>query len=196
MNHQLDDGGLDLIFRTARTYPQFSDQPVSTQDIKAIYDLAKWGATSANCCPLRILFIQGEQAKTRLLPLMSPGNKDKVASAPVTAICAYDSQFYTLMPHLFPHADMHSGYAKNPEKAAEAGHFNATLQTAYIMLAARALGFSCGPMAGFDAAKVDQEFFPDGRYRSILVCNIGHGDPESLKPRHPRLDFNQACEII
>ncbi len=196
MIHQLDNEGLDLIFRTARTYPKFSDQPVSTQEMKAIYDLAKWGATSANCCPLRIVFIQGKQAKARLLPVMSPGNQDKVTSAPVTAICAYDNQFYTFMPDLFPHTDMHSGYAKNPEKAAASGHFNATLQTAYLMLAARALGFACGPMAGFDAAKLDQEFFPDGRYRSILVCNIGHGDPESLRPRNRRLDFDQACEII
>ncbi len=196
MSQQLDDQGLDLLFRTARTYPKFTDQPVSPQDIKAIYDLAKWGATSANCCPLRIVFIQGESAKARLLPMMSPGNQDKVASAPVTAICAYDRQFYTFMPDLFPHADMHSGYAKNPEKAATAGQFNATLQTAYIMLAARALGFSCGPMAGFDAAKVDQEFFPDGRYRSILICNIGHGDPASIRPRGPRPDFDQACEIL
>ena len=193
----LDDHALDVLFRTARTYNAFSG-PVTDEDLRRIYDLMKWGPTTANSCPARFVFVRSAEAKKKLEPCLSDGNRAKTMAAPVTAIVAYDTRFYDLLPKLFPHdqtaRSWFAGEAK--EKAtAMAALRNGSLQGAYFMLAARAAGFDCGPMSGFDNAKVDAAFFPDGRWKSNFLCNIGRGDPASLFPRNPRLAFDEACRI-
>jgi 3-hydroxypropanoate dehydrogenase len=194
---RLDDPAQDAIFRTARTQNGWLPTPVSDAELRALYDLMKWGPTSANCSPARLLFLRTPEAKARLLPALSPGNVDKTKAAPVTAIIGYDSRFYELLPTLFAHRpDMPENFRKNPKLAETTGCSTGTLQGAYLMIAARALGLDVGGMSGFDNAKVDAEFFPDGRVKSNFLCNLGHGDPSKVMGRLPRLDFDQACTLL
>ena len=192
----LPDDGLDLIFREARTQNAWSDQPVGEVLLEAVYDLAKWGPTSANCSPMRVIFVTGKEAKERLRPCLIPGNVDKTMAAPATAIVAYDTRFHEHLPKLFPHTDAKSWFDGNDALIEETAFRNSSLQGAYLMIAARSLGLDCGPMSGFDAAKLNAEFFPDGRFKANFLCNIGHGDSEGLFPRSPRFDFDDVCQIL
>ena len=192
---QLDDPALDRIFRDAHTHNLFVG-PITDDDLQAIYNLAKWGPTTANSCPGRFVFVRSAEAKERLRPALSAGNLAKTIAAPVTAIVAHDIEFYEKLPVLFPHTDARSWFAGKPEahilRAALQG---GTLQGAYFIVAARALGFDCGPMGGFDNVKVDAAFFPDGKWKSNFLINLGHGDPAKVHPRNPRPTFDEACRI-
>ncbi|AQV97374.1 malonic semialdehyde reductase [Cupriavidus necator] len=210
MNKRLSEDGMDLIFREARTHNAWLNQPVSDETLRQLYDLMKWGPTSANCSPARILFLRTPEAKQRLLPALAPGNVEKTMAAPVTAIIAFDIKFYELLPKLFPHADARSWFTDTPELALTTARRNSSLQGAYFMIAARSLGLDCGPMSGFDNAKVDHEFFPadpkenafqleyfpDSHVKSNFLCNLGYGDPAKLFPRSPRLEFDEACKLL
>ena len=197
MGGKLDDAALDTLFRKARTQNGWLPTPVSDAELRAIYDVMKWGPTSANCCPARLLFLRTPEAKARLLPALSPGNVDKTKAAPVTAIIGYDTRFYELMVKLFPHRpDMADNFKNNPTLAQITAFRNGTLQGAYFLFAARAVGLDIGGMSGFDNAKVDAEFFPDGRVKSNFLCNVGHGDPSKVMPRLPRLAFEEACTLL
>lgn len=209
MNKQLNEEGLDLLFREARTFNAWQDKPVSDDVLKQIYDLMKWGPTSVNCCPARIIFLRTPEAKQRLLPALAPGNVEKTMAAPVTAIIGYDGKFYEQLPKLFPHTDARAWFVNTPELAEVTARRNSSLQGAYFMIAARALGLDCGPMSGFDQAKVDHEFFPaergtdfgyeyfpDSHIKTNFLCNLGYGDPAKLHPRSPRLDFDDACKLL
>ena len=194
----LDQAALDRLFFQARTQNGWLPTPVSDAELGRIYDIMKMAPTSANSCPARILFLRTAEAKARLLPALSPGNVDKTKQAPVTAIIGYDTRFYEWLPKkLFSHRpDMAENYAKNPALAEIVAFRNGTLQGAYFMLAARAIGLDVGGMSGFDNAKVDAEFFPDGRVKSNFLCNVGRGDPAKVLPRLPRLDFEEACALL
>jgi 3-hydroxypropanoate dehydrogenase len=195
----LDAVGRDLLFRAARTYSAWLDRPVDDAKLVELYDLLKWGPTSANGLPLRVLFLKSREAKERLRPALSPGNVDKTMAAPVTAILAYDTRFYEFLPETFPHEPEAVSWFTGPGKervAEETAFRNSSLQGGYFILAARAVGLDCGPMSGFDRAKVDAEFFPDGRWRSNFLCNLGYGDPSKLPPRNPRLPFETVCRIL
>jgi 3-hydroxypropanoate dehydrogenase len=197
MTTMLDDAGLDLILRKARTQNGWLDKPVSDDQLRAIYDIMRVGPTSANSCPARILFLRTPEAKARLLPALSPGNVDKTKAAPVTAIIGYDTRFFEFFPKLFPHRpEMRDAFANNPKNAEITAFRNGTLQGAYFMIAARAVGLDVGGMSGFDNAKVDAEFFPDGRVKSNFLCNVGHGDPAKVLAKLPRLDFDEACRLL
>lgn len=192
----LSNSALDQLFVTARTYNQFHDQPVTPDLLRQLWDLARLGPTSANCSPLRVVFITSAEGKERLRPALSAGNVDKTMAAPVTAIFAQDMQFYDRLPELFPHVDARPWFTGSPERIEENAFRNSSLQAAYVILAARALGLDCGPMSGFDPAALDAEFFPDGRYKSNFLCNLGYGKADELKPRLPRLTFDDACQIV
>jgi nitroreductase len=192
---RLEDAALDQLFLSARTYNAWLDKPVPEATLRALYDLMKWGPTSANCCPLRIVFVQSPAAKERLVACMNPGNVDKTRQAPVTAVLAMDMAFYEKLPLLFPHADARSWFAGKPAAIESTAFRNSSLQGGYFILAARALGLDCGPMSGFDAAKLNAAFFADGRLRVNFVCSLGYGDPASLFARSPRLPFDEACAI-
>ena len=198
MRPTLDQAGLDLLFLQARTQNGWLPTPVSDAELRRLYDIMKMGPTSANSCPARILFLRTAAAKARLLPALSPGNVEKTTQAPVTAIIGYDLQFHEwLAKKLFAHRpDMAESYAKNAALTQTVAFRNGTLQGAYFMLAARAIGLDVGGMSGFDNAKVDAEFFPDGRVKSNFLCNLGHGDPSKVLPRLPRLDFEEACALL
>jgi 3-hydroxypropanoate dehydrogenase len=211
VNSILNDDGLNLLFREARTHSAWLNQPVTDETLRQLYDLMKWAPTSANCNPARIVFLRTNEAKERLVPALSPGNVDKVRNAPVTAIIAYDLNFYEKLPTLFPHnPGMRDHFASTPELVDTTAKRNSSLQGAYLILAARALGLDCGPMSGFDNAKVDEEFFaagksdrstdeeffPEGHLKSNFLCNLGYGDASTLHPRGPRLDFDQACTLL
>jgi len=194
----LDQAGLDLLFLQARTQNGWLPTPVSDEQLRRLYDIMRMGPTSANSCPARVLFLRTSAAKARLLPALSPGNVEKTKQAPVTAIIGYDTRFYEWLPKkLFAHRpDMAENYAKNPALTETVAFRNGTLQGAYFMLAARAIGLDIGGMSGFDNAKVDAEFFPDGRVKSNFLCNLGHGDPTKVLARLPRLDFDEACALL
>ncbi|MEE8188987.1 MAG: malonic semialdehyde reductase [Kiloniellales bacterium] len=196
MSKILNDSGLDLLFREARTHSHWLDGEVSDVLLQAVYDLAKMPPTSANCSPMRVLFLRSREAKERLRPALMEGNVDKTMAAPATAVIAYDTEFYELLPRLFPHEDARAWFAGNEALIEETAFRNGTLQGAYFMLAARALGLDCGPMSGFGREAVDREFFPDGRVKSNFLCNLAYGDAGKLHPRSPRLDFDDACEIL
>jgi 3-hydroxypropanoate dehydrogenase len=190
---QLDDAGLDLIFRKARTRNAWQDQPVTDAMLRAIYELAKMGPTSANSCPGRFVFVRSRAAKERLRPHLLSMNVNKTMQAPCCVIVAYDTRFYDLLPKLFPSRDFRSGFAADATLSEQTAFRNGTLQGAYFLIAARALGLDCGPMSGFNRATLDAEFFADGRWRSNFLCNIGYGGDENLFPRNPRPDFEEAC---
>ena len=197
MAGKVDDAAVDVLFRNARTQNGWLPTPVSDAQLRAIYDVMKWGSTSANCCPARLIFLRTPEAKARLIPALSPGNVDKTKAAPVTAIIGYDTRFYELLSQLFPHrSDMAENYKNNATLAQTTAFRNGTLQGAYFMLATRAVGLDIGGMSGFDNAKVDAEFFPDGRVKSNFLCNVGHGDPSKVLPRLPRLAFEEACTLL
>jgi 3-hydroxypropanoate dehydrogenase len=193
----LDPAGLDLLFREARSHNKWSEEPVSDETLQELYDLLKFGPTSANCSPARFLFLRSKEAKERLAPALSSGNLAKTMAAPVTAIVAYDPKFYEKLPKLFPHnPDAVSWFTSNDSLAATTAFRNGTLQGAYLMLAARSLGLDTGGMSGFDNAKVDAEFLSGYGWRSNFLVNIGHGDPAGLFNRSPRLDFEEACKLL
>lgn len=192
----LNKDALDTLFTEARSHNGWLDKPVSETQINQIYELMKFGPTAANTCPARITFVQSSEAKEKLKPHLDEGNVDKAMAAPAVAIIAYDTEFYEKLGKLFPHTDAKSWYEGNPEKIKSVGEMNATLQGAYFMLTARSVGLDCGPMGGFNAETLDQEFFPDGKTKSIFICAIGSGDQSKLFPRSPRLSFDEACKII
>ncbi len=210
MSPRVPDQALDVLFREARTFGSWLPKPVSDELLRAVYDLMKWGPTSMNGCPLRILFLRTQESKERLRAALSPGNVQKTMSAPVTAILANDMQFYEKLPKLAPHnPKARSLFENSPELADATARRNATLQGAYFILAARAMGLDCGPMSGFDNARVDQEFFgagleregvceeyAPGRLKSNFLCNLGYGDAAKVHPRLPRLEFDEACKLL
>ncbi len=166
------------------------------ETLREVYDLARMGPTSANSTPARFVFLESEAAKARLLPALAPLNVEKTKAAPVTVIVAWDTEFYEKLPQLFPHADMRSYFVGNPSLIDETAFRNSSLQGGYFILAARAIGLDCGPMSGFDKAKVNAEFFPDGKWKVNFLCNLGYGDPSKLFPRSPRLEFDEACRVL
>jgi 3-hydroxypropanoate dehydrogenase len=207
----LPDPALDQLFRTARSYYAFLDTPVSDDTLQKLYDVMKWAPTSGNLSPARFVFLRSAEAKRRLVPALAPANVDKVMRAPITAIVAYDLKFYDRQPQLLPHnPKMRELFAQSPELVEVTARRNSSLQGAYLMLAARALGLDCGPISGFDNKKVDDEFFaagqpcegaeeeflPEGRIKSNFLCNLGYGDPARLHERLPRLAFNEACMVL
>ena len=198
MRPTLDDAGLKLLFTEARTQNGWLPTPVSDDQLRRIYEIAKTGPTSTNALPARFVFLRTPEAKARLLPALSPGNVDKTRQAPVTVIIGYDTRFFEWMPKkLFSHRpEMADNYAKNAALTEVVAFRNGTLQGAYFMLAARAVGLDVGGMSGFDNARVDAEFFPDGRIKSNFLCNIGHGDPSKVMVKLPRLDFDEACTLL
>jgi 3-hydroxypropanoate dehydrogenase len=186
---------LDQLFRQARTHWVWRPEPVPIELLKEVYALASLGPTSANSSPARFVFITTPEAKERLRPSLSSSNVEKTMAAPVTVIVAWDTEFYEKLPQLFPARDMRSIFAGNPAVIHETAFRNGTLQGAYLMLAARALGLDCGPMSGFDQQKVNAEFFPDGKWKANFLINLGYGDPGKLFPRNPRLGFDEACRV-
>jgi 3-hydroxypropanoate dehydrogenase len=184
---------LAAIFREARTFTHWQARPVSESLVEAAFALACLGPTSANCQPLRLVLVRSAAAKERLLPCVSSGNYEKVRTAPITAIVAYDRHFFEALPRLYPHSDARGWFTSNAALAEETGFRNSSLQGAYFILALRTQGLDCGPMSGFDAGKVDAAFFPDGRCRTNFLLNIGYGDRGSLRPRLPRLRFDEAA---
>jgi 3-hydroxypropanoate dehydrogenase len=208
--HKLNDDALNLLFRDARSYNAWLNRPVEDDTLRQLYDLAKWGPTSANAGPARFMFVRSQKAKERLRPALSPGNVEKTMTAPVTVIIAYDLKFYDKLPKLYPHNPaMRDVFANNPQLVEVTAKRNSSLQGAYLMLAACALGLDCGPMSGFDNARVDeeffaagrcedceQEFFPEGHVKSNFLCNLGYGDRSKLHPRSPRLEFTEACTLL
>ena len=193
----VDDGALDLLFRKARSHNGWLDQPVTDELLRQLYELMKWGPTSANCSPARVVFVRTPANKERVRPALSPNNIEKTMTAPVIAIVAYDSRFYEHLRQLFPrNPQVGDLFASNATLSATTAFRNGTLQGGYFLLAARAVGLDCGPMSGFDNAKIDAEFFPDGRFKSNFLCGLGHGDPAKLYPRSPRLAFEEACTLL
>lgn len=205
MTSALSNDALDVLFRKARTHNVWLDKPVSDELLRQLYELMKYGPTSANCSPARILFLRTREAKERLRPALSPGNVEKTMQAPVTAIVGYDLKFFEQMPNLFPHNPANRDTFANNSKVSEVTAFrNGTLQGAYMILAARSLGLDCAPMSGFDNAKVDNEFFSSTagnppefiEVKSNFLCNLGYGDHSRLFPRNPRLAFEEACALL
>jgi len=211
MAQAVDERALNSLFREARSFAKWQPRPVSDQTLHDLYELLKWGPTSANAGPARFAFLRSKESKERLRPALAPLNVEKTMTAPVTVIIAYDLKFYEQVPKLFPHSP---GTAKlfegNSEMAQTTAKRNSSLQGAYLIMAARALGLDCGPMSGFDQAKVDeeffaagkpcfgcdQEFFPEGHVKTNFLCNLGYGDPSALHPRLPRLPFGEACSLL
>ncbi len=192
----LDDASLDLIFRNARTHSAWTGEPVSDETLHALYGITKFGPTSANCSPARFVFLRSQAAKERLLPALSRGNVAKTMSAPITVIVAHDPAFYDQLPRLSPNVDARSWFAGNAALAEETAFRNGTLQGGYLMIAARALGLDAGGMSGFDRGAVDSAFFTMSGFKSNFLINLGHGEAGALAPRAPRLEFDEACEIL
>jgi 3-hydroxypropanoate dehydrogenase len=187
---------LNQLFREARTHWVWRNEAVPIELLKQAYEIARFGPTSANSSPARFVFITTPEAKERLRPALAPGNVEKTMTAPVTVIVAYDTEFHEKLPQLFPARDMRSVFAGNAALLQETAFRNGTLQGAYLIVAARALGLDCGPMSGFDQQKVNAEFFADGKWKSNFLINIGYGDPAKLFPRNPRLGFDEACRVL
>ncbi|WP_432719348.1 malonic semialdehyde reductase [Jeongeupia wiesaeckerbachi] len=196
MSQTLSTAALDQLFREARTFSYFDDRAVEDATIHALYDLLKFGPTSANSSPARFVFVRSPEAKAKLAPALSEGNRDKTLAAPLTVIVAHDLSFYDELPTLFPHTDARSWFAGNDAAIQTTCLRNGSLQGAYLMLAARALGLDCGPMSGFDNAVVDAAFFAGTSWRSNFLINLGYGQREKLHPRNPRLSFETACRIV
>ena len=186
----------EALFTTARTYNRWQGKPVPERMLHEAYDLAKMAPTSANCSPMRILFLRTNAAKQRLKPLLAQGNVEKTMTAPITAILAQDMSFYQHLPKLFPHTDAKSWFEGNDELIAQTAFRNGTLQMGYLILALRGLGLDCGPLSGFDADGVDKEFFRDSAFKSNFLLNIGYGDKTDLLDRSPRFEFDEACAIL
>jgi 3-hydroxypropanoate dehydrogenase len=211
MGNPVDDAALDALFREARTFSRWQPRPIADKTLHELYDVLKWAPTSANAEPARFAFLRSKESKERLRPALAPLNIEKTMTAPVTVIVGYDLRFYERLPKLFPHnTGMAKLFENNPEMVETTAKRNSSLQGAYLMMAARALGLDCGPMSGFDQTKVDeeffaagkpcfgcdQEFFPEGHVKTNFLCNLGYGDPASLQPRLPRLSFNEACSLL
>jgi len=211
MSNALRDEAFDQLFRAARTHTAWLDKPVTDDVLTRLYDTMKWGPTSANSSPARFVFLRSRESKERLRPFLAPGNVEKTMAAPLTVIVAYDLLFCEKLPKLFPHnPGMRNLFAANPQLVEATAQRNSSLQGAYLMIAARALGLDCGPMSGFDNARLDeeffgagkdcegceQEFFPAGHVKSNFLCNLGYGDASKLYPRAPRLEFREACTIL
>src|SRR5438094_965504 len=193
----LNDEGLDLLFRKARTHSVWTDKPVDDELLRQVYDLAKMGPTSANMCPLRIVFVKSPAGKEKLKPCLDAGNVNKTMKAPVTAVIGMDVHFFEKLPKLYPQTDAKAWFKDLPDNVLEYITLrNSSLQGAYFMLAARSLGLDCGPMSGFNNAKVDAAFFAGTTVKSNFLCNLGHGDPGKLHPRSPRLTFDEACKVL
>ena len=195
MTRIADGSALSIMYEAPRTHSAWQDRPVSEDVLRAAWDLAKMGPTSANCSPARIVFVVSREAKEKLKPALSEGNVAKTMAAPATAIFGYDLAFYERLPELFPHTDARSWFVGNDKLIETTAFRNATLQSGYFILAARALGLDCGPMSGFDNAKVDEAFFAGTSIRSNFLCNLGYGDASKLRPRNKRLSFEEACRI-
>ncbi len=195
MNTAISAASIQQLFTEARTHHGWLNKDVPDELLREVYDLAKWGPTSANSLPMRIVFVKSKSAKEKLMPSLMGSNVGQVQAAPVTAIIAYDQKFYDLLPKLFPAFDMRPMFANNPSHSEQTALRNSSLQGAYFILAARALGLDAGPMSGFDNAKVDQAFFQNSSWKSNFLCNIGYGDAAKLHPRGPRLGFDEACLI-
>ncbi len=197
MADTITQAAIDQIFMDARTHNFWLDRPVSEETIQKLYAMMRMGPTSANCSPARIVFVQSDEAKQKLKPLLMEGNQEKTMAAPVCAIIGHDLEFYEKIPELFPHnPDAKNWFNGSPEFAEQTAFRNGSLQGAYFMIAARALGLDCGPMSGFDQAGVDEAFFAGTTVKSNFLCNIGYGDASKLDPRSPRLAFNDACKIV
>jgi len=195
MSEQLDRKALNQLFFDARTHNEWQDRPVSDELLHQLYDTLRWGPTSANCCPARIVFVRSPEAKAKLLPAMIEGNVEKTRTAPVTAVIGYDLEFHEHLPRLFPHTDARSWFAGYQPLIESTAFRNGTLQGAYLIMAARALGLDCGPMSGFDADKINAAFFAGTSTRANFLCNLGYGRPEALFPRSPRFEFEDVCRI-
>lgn len=191
----LDQKALDILFNDAHTYNAFSDKPVPDELLQQVYDLAKMGPTSANCTPMRIVFVKSPEAKEKLRPCLSAGNVDKTMKAPVCAIIAMDMEFYENLPRLFPHTDARSWFVGKPDYIASTAFRNSSLQGAYFIMAARAMGLDCGPMSGFNEAKINEAFFKDTSYKANFLINLGYGVEGGYHPRNDRLRFDEACKI-
>jgi 3-hydroxypropanoate dehydrogenase len=196
MAEKISDAALDALFRKARSYGTFADEPVTDTQLHAIYEIAKHGPSTANSQPLRIVFLRSEEAKQRLVPALSSINREKTLAAPLVAIFAYDLKFYEFLPRFYPNPAATSWYTRTPEHTEQTAFRNATIQASFFMMAVRALGFDCGAMSGFDNAKVDAEFFPDGRFKSNFLCLIGKGDPAKLPAPNSRFAFDEVCKIL
>jgi len=196
LTDELPDASLAQLFHDARTHNAWLDKDVPDSLLHALVELVKLGPTSANCEPARFLFLKSRDAKERLKPHLSEGNRDKTMKAPVCAIVGYDLDFYEHLSKLFPHTDARSWFAGKPKKIEETAFRNSSLEGAYLILAARALGLDCGPMSGFDNEGVDREFFAGTNIKSNFLCNVGYGDPSVLRPRSPRLDFDEMARIL
>lgn len=211
MRQRIDETALDALFREARTYSKWQPKPIADEKLRELYDLLKWAPTSANAAPGRFAFLRSREAKERLRPAMAPRNVEKMMTAPVTVIIGYDLKFYEQLPRLFPHSPgMATMYQNAPELVEVTARRNSSLQGAYLIMAARSLGIDCGPMSGFDNAKVDeeffaagkpcfgcdQEFFPEGHVKSNFLCNLGYGEPGTPYSRLPRLPFDAACSLL
>lgn len=195
MHHAISDEALDQMFRSARTQNKWQKKPVSPTLLQAVYDLMRMAPTSANCSPARIIFVTSDAGREKLKPFLLPNNVSKVMEAPVTAIIGHDLEFYEKLPKLFPHADARSWFKGNDKLAETTAFRNGSLQGAYLIMAARALGLDCGPMSGFDNAGVDQAFFAGTTIKSNFICCLGYGDPSGVFPRSPRLSFDEACQF-
>ena len=192
----LTETALDQLFRDARTHSAWLPVPVPASLLREIYDLARLGPTSANTSPARFVFLSTAESRERLRPALAPGNIEKTMSAPVTVIVAWDTEFYEQLPKLFPQVDARAWFRGNQPLIEETAFRNSSLQGAYFIMAARALGLDCGPMSGFDVNKVNAEFFPDGKWKANFLCNLGYGDSAKLYPRNPRLEFEEASQVL
>lgn len=195
MSRSIDSAAIAQLFTEARTHSHWQDKPVTDSLLEELYELVKFGPTSANCGPARFIFVRTPEGKERLKPALSKGNLDKTMSAPVTVILAYDNRFYDHLPELFPHADARSWFTGNEEKAQKTALQNSSLQAAYLIMAARSLGLDAGPMGGFDAAKVNAEFLDDRNWSANMLINLGYGQADKLHDRLPRLSLDQACDF-
>ncbi len=195
----ISEDALNALFREARTHNGWAGQGVDDEQLRRLYDLMKWGPTSMNCSPARIIFLRSDAARERLKPHLSPGNVEKTMSAPVTAIIGTDYKFYEYLPRLFPHSPTAKSVfsdAADSRHAELTAFRNATLQGGYFIVAARAIGLDCGPMSGFDAEAVDREFWSGTSVRTNFICNLGHGDHSKLFGRLPRLEFDEVCRVV
>jgi len=196
MPEALNDAALDQLFRQARTQNKWQDKPIAEETLRALYELMKWGPTSANSSPARFIFITSDDGKAKLKQTLSPGNIEKTMTAPVTVVVAHDPKFYDQLPKLFPQADARSWFSGNWSLADTTAMRNGTLQGAYLIIAARSLGLDVGAMSGFDNMKVDDLFLGDTGWKSNFLVTLGHGDPDGVFPRNPRMDFDEVCRIV